>query len=189
MNNVGNIVVQIELNNFGAKDLKGLIEFMADEAADEINRCGLDGQVSFILHTLGEAGGVSAINKELGTDIRIGEFVIHSAKEEGYWCNGFGWVYLASAASGLIPEELLGTHAQLVAGPEAKGEEIWWTKCQDGSLAGSQGIDFDGPYETRLEAAADAIVTLGIRPSLVGTPDAAYVIAERSRVYDLDLAA
>ena len=190
--NIARIVIQIELNNFGWKNLSGLVETLAGESAADINRCKLDGQVSFLVKVLGEAGALAVINEQLGTDIRTGEFVLHSAENEGYWCNGFGWVYLASAASGLSPREVVEGHARLVFIEGKSGRDRstgwWWTKSEKGLLRGIHGLDFYGPFATPIEGAESAISTLGIRPPCK-SGDVKYVIASKAKNYDLEQAA
>lgn len=43
---------------------------------------------------------IVSANREHGIYLSIGQFVIKSENEYGYWCNGFGWVADPIAATG-----------------------------------------------------------------------------------------
>jgi hypothetical protein len=50
---------------------------------------------------------IEKLNELYDTNISLGDFIIISEKEAGFWSNDFGWVFNKNAATGYTEEDLL----------------------------------------------------------------------------------
>jgi hypothetical protein len=124
-------------------------------------------------------------------DAPVGQYLIRSESERGYWCNDFGWVFQRDAATGFCA---VNASAATIRRWHPRGEKglkkdkhgSWYWIARQGGLGGHRGADFDGPFRSAEEAALDAIGIAGVGAPVMETNDATYVHYDDARDFSMN---